>query len=76
MQGTTWQNPPILQGPTRDETVNGKQLMLFANGGQAQPGGMAAPRGAVYWVSNSLTDSIGNRQLVGIAASLTRGGGK
>jgi len=27
---------------------------------------------AVYWVSNTLNDSIGNRQMVAIAASLTR----
>jgi polyisoprenyl-teichoic acid--peptidoglycan teichoic acid transferase len=75
VEGTTWLNPPILQAPTQTETVNGKQLMLFANGGKLS---LVAWRtaGAVYWVSNTLTDSIGNRQLVGIAASLTRGGGK
>ncbi len=75
VQGTTWLNPPILQDPTQTETVDGKQLMLFANGGQLS---LVAWRtaGAVYWVSNSLTDTISNRQLVGIAASLTRGGGK
>ena len=75
VQGTTWLNPPILQDPTQTETVNGKQLMLFANGGKLS---LVAWRtaGAVYWVSNTLTDNIGNRQLVGIAASLTRGGGR
>lgn len=75
VQGTTWLNPPILQDPTQTETVDGKHLMLFANGGQLS---LVAWRtaGAVYWVSNSLTDTISNRQLVGIAASLTRGGGK
>ena len=74
VQGTTWLNPPILQKPTQTETVNGKQLMLFANGGQLS---LVAWRtgNAVYWVSNTLTDNIGNRQLVGIAASLTRDGG-
>ena len=34
VQGTTWLNPPILQDPTQTETVDGKQLMLFANGGK------------------------------------------
>jgi hypothetical protein len=28
----------------------------------------------VYWVSNTLTSDIGNQQMVGIAASLTRAG--
>jgi polyisoprenyl-teichoic acid--peptidoglycan teichoic acid transferase len=75
VQGTTWLNPPILNKPTQTETVNGKQLMLYANGGKLS---LVAWRtaGAVYWVSNTLTDDIGNRQLVAIAASLTRGGGR
>jgi hypothetical protein len=29
----------------------------------------------VYWISNTLTASIGNRQMVAMAASLTRAGG-
>ena len=73
VQGTTWQDPPILQ-PDRDETVNGKRLLLYANGG-TEPGGWRTPQG-VYWISNTLTDSIGNRQMVGIAASLTRRSGR
>jgi LCP family protein required for cell wall assembly len=75
VQGTTWLNPPILNKPTQTETVDGKQLMLYANGGKLS---LVAWRtaGAVYWVSNTLTDDIGNRQLVSIAASLTRGGGR
>ena len=35
-----------------------------------------ARRGAAYWISNTLTENIPNRQMVAIAASLTRGGGK
>ena len=75
VQGTTWLNPPILNKPTQTETVNGKQLLLYANGGKVS---LVAWRtaGAVYWVSNTLTDDIPNWQMVGIAASLTRGGGR
>jgi polyisoprenyl-teichoic acid--peptidoglycan teichoic acid transferase len=75
VQGTTWLNPPILSKPTQTKTVNGKQLLLYANGGKLS---LVAWRtaDAVYWVSNTLTDDIKNQQLVGIAASLTRGGGK
>jgi hypothetical protein len=75
VQGTTWLNPPILNKPTQTETVNGRQLMLFANGGKLS---LVAWRnaGAVYWISNTLTDDIGNRQMVAIAASLTRDGGR
>ncbi len=71
VQGTTWQHPPILNNPTQTRTVDGKQLMLFANGGKISLVAWRTPR-AVYWISNSLTDAIGNRQMIAIAASLTQ----
>jgi len=71
VQGTTWQNPPILRKPTQTEIVGGKQLELYANGGRISLVAWHTPR-AVYWVSNTLNDTIGNRQMVAIAASLTR----
>ncbi len=71
VQATTWQNPPILNRPTESRTVNGKQLELYANGGRVSLVAWHTPQ-ASYWVSNTLNDSIGNRQMVAIAASLTR----
>ena len=75
VQGTTWQNPPILTKPSETKFVNGKQLLLYANGGKISLVAWRTAKG-VYWVSNTLTDNIPNRQLVAIAASFTRGGGK
>ncbi len=69
VQGTTWRNPPILTKPTQTEVVNGKQLRLYANGGKISLVAWTTPQG-VYWISNTLTDTIGNRQMVAIAASL------
>jgi polyisoprenyl-teichoic acid--peptidoglycan teichoic acid transferase len=74
VQGTTWQNPPILNSPTETKVVNGKQLLLYANGGKLSLVAWRTPQ-AVYWISNTLADSISNRQMVAIAASLTRSGG-
>jgi polyisoprenyl-teichoic acid--peptidoglycan teichoic acid transferase len=74
VQGTTWQNPPILNKPSGTRTVNGKQLFLYANGSKLSLVAWHTPQ-AVYWVSNSLTDDLSNRQMVAIAASLTRAGG-
>jgi LCP family protein required for cell wall assembly len=74
VQGTTWQNPPILNSPTATKTVNGRQLLLYANGGRLSLVAWRTPQG-VYWISNTLTDTIGNSQMVAIAASLTRAGG-
>ncbi len=71
VQGTTWQNPPMLNDPTETRTVAGKQLMLFANGGKLTLVAWRTPQGA-YWVSNTLTSDLSNSQMVAIAASLTR----
>ncbi len=71
VQGTTWQNPPIINNPTETRTVNGKQLMLYANGGKLAMVAWRTPTG-VYWVSNDLTSDLSNQQMIAIAASLTR----
>jgi polyisoprenyl-teichoic acid--peptidoglycan teichoic acid transferase len=68
IQGTTWQTPPILNNPTATRFVAGKQLMLYANGGKLSVVAWRTPQG-VYWVSNTLADTIGNSQMVAIAAS-------
>jgi hypothetical protein len=73
VQGTTWQNPPLLNSPTATRFVNGKQLMLYANGSKLSLVAWRTRQGA-YWVSNTLTDDIPNRQLVAIAASLMKAG--
>jgi polyisoprenyl-teichoic acid--peptidoglycan teichoic acid transferase len=71
VQGTTWQNPPILGKPTETRTVRGKLLDIYANGGAISLVAWHTPQG-VYWISNTLADAITNRQMVAIAASLTR----
>ena len=73
VQGTTWQNPPLLANPTETRQVAGKKLLLYANGGKLTAVAWRTPRG-VYWISNTLTTDIPNRELVSIAASLTRAG--
>ena len=71
VQGTTWQHPPILNNPTQTKMVNGKQLMLYVNGGKMSMVAWRTPQG-VYWISNDLTDDLSNQQMVAIASSLTR----
>jgi hypothetical protein len=71
VQGTTWQNPPILNKPTKTENVGGKQLLEYLNGGKVSLVAWRTPAG-VYWISNTLADDINNAQMVAIAASLTR----
>jgi hypothetical protein len=70
VQGTTWQNPPILNSPTQTRSVAGKRLLLYFNGHKISLVAYRTPA-AVYWISNSLTDSLTNSQMLAIAASLT-----
>jgi hypothetical protein len=71
VQGTTWRTPPILNHPTATKMVNGKRLALYFNGGKLNLVAWRAPRG-VYWISNTLTASLGTRQMLAIAGSLVR----
>jgi LCP family protein required for cell wall assembly len=72
VQGTTWLNPPILTGSQQEKTVNGKQLHEYFNGQKVTLVAWRTPQ-AVYWISNTLADTLSNSQMLGIAASLTRG---
>ncbi len=71
VQGMEWQTPPILNHPTQTKTVNGKRLMEFFNGHQLSLVAWRTSTG-VYWISNSLTNTLKPQQMVGIAASFTR----
>jgi hypothetical protein len=71
VQGTTWKHPPILRSPTKTQVYNGLKLYEYYNGGKLSLVAFRTSR-AVYWVANSLTDTIGPRQMIAIAASFTR----
>ena len=74
VQGTTWRDPPILEEePARTVRRRGRTLLVFAEGGRTR---MVAwrTRTAVYWVSNTLSRTLSERELIGIAASLSRFG--
>ena len=71
VQGTTWQNPPLLSNPLESKVVNGKTLEIYEQGGSITDVAWHT-RAGVYWVANTLTTDIGNRQMINIAASLSR----
>jgi LCP family protein required for cell wall assembly len=73
IQGLRWQNPPILNNPSQTRTVNGKRLDIYMAGGKMTVVAWHGPQG-VYWVSNTLTQSLSNRQMIAIAASFTKAG--
>jgi LCP family protein required for cell wall assembly len=69
VQGTTWRDPPILKNPTQTQELDGKKLLEYFNGSKLSLVAWKTSK-AVYWISNTLTDTIPNHQMEAIAASL------
>jgi polyisoprenyl-teichoic acid--peptidoglycan teichoic acid transferase len=70
VQGTTWQRPPLLGSPLETKVVAGKRLEIYEQGGSITNVAWHTAHG-VYWVSNTLTTDIPNREMINLAASLT-----
>jgi LCP family protein required for cell wall assembly len=73
VQGTTWDDPPLLKSPSATRIVAGRKLYLYADGQRLTTVAWHHD-GDAYWISNTLTESIPNQQLVAIAASLVQAG--
>jgi hypothetical protein len=71
VQGMTWQAPPILDNPDRRVRRDDREFELFFDGSRLRLVAWKTRRG-VYWVSNTLTQSIGRDQMLEIAASLRK----
>jgi LCP family protein required for cell wall assembly len=71
VQGTTWRDPPILRHPDHVRRIGGRRLLTFSDGGRLRLVGWRTEKG-VYWVSNTLTRELSNRQMIGIALSMKR----
>jgi polyisoprenyl-teichoic acid--peptidoglycan teichoic acid transferase len=63
-----WEDPPILDDPTEEKTVNGREYSIYTDSGKIKL--VSWRRGEnVYWISNSLQQSLTNEQMMGIAES-------
>ena len=71
VQGMTWKDPPILDDPTRRERRGSRKLQLYYDGRRLRLVAWKTRR-AVYWISNTLSQSLDKRQMLAIAESLTR----
>ena len=69
VQGTTWNDPPLLSSPSGTQTVNGRKLFLYKDGSKLTTVAWHHD-GDAYWISNTLTEDLTNSQMVSIAASL------
>jgi polyisoprenyl-teichoic acid--peptidoglycan teichoic acid transferase len=66
LQGTTWMNPPILKSPDETRRIGHRKLQLYFDGDRLR---LVAwrERDAVYWVSNTLLQSLTTREMINIA---------
>jgi LCP family protein required for cell wall assembly len=71
VQGTTWRAPPILDNPTDEVVMRKRTYKRFFDGHKIRIIAWETPR-AVYWVSNTLSRKLTNKQMMGIARSLQR----
>jgi len=70
VQGTTWTAPPILDTPSETMKMGGRNFELFYDGTRLRLVALRTPKG-VYWVSNTLSQTLTNPQMLAIARSLT-----
>jgi polyisoprenyl-teichoic acid--peptidoglycan teichoic acid transferase len=73
IQGTSWKSPPILDNPSSAVRMRGRTYQLFDDGNRLALVSWRTPR-AVYWVSNTLSRTLTNAQMLAIAKSLSRVG--
>ena len=66
LQGTKWMDPPILRSPDDTKKIGGREFDLYYDGKRLR---MVAWRekDAVYWVTNTLLQTISARDLLNIA---------
>ncbi len=71
VQGLAWKAPPILDDPDRTIRRGNRKFRLYYDGKRLRLVAWRTKRG-VYWISNTLTQTIGEDQMIAIAASLKR----
>jgi LCP family protein required for cell wall assembly len=71
VQGTTWKAAPILDNPTDEVRMRKRTYKRYFDGRKIRLIAWETPK-AVYWVSNTLSQKLTNKQMMGIARSLQR----
>ncbi len=67
--GTTWSDPPILRNPSETRKIGGREYLLFYDGDRLRLVGWKE-KGNAYWLNNTLPQSIGEAEMLAMAASI------
>ena len=68
IEGISWTNPPLFANPNATETLDGRTYMFVDDGSAFHDIGWREG-GVLYWVSNSLNETLSNAQMLAIAES-------
>ncbi|MBA3300391.1 MAG: LCP family protein [Thermoleophilaceae bacterium] len=68
IQGTTWKDPPILATPSTKRRAAGRKFEIHYDGDRVRLIAWRTSKG-VYWLSNTLLQSLTERQMFDIAKS-------
>jgi hypothetical protein len=74
VQGLTWTDPPILDGPHDTLQKDGRELLVYYDGKKVRLVAWHTKK-AVYYIENTLTRDLPYARMVATAASLSRLGG-
>jgi LCP family protein required for cell wall assembly len=68
LQGTSFQDAPILDQDHTSRTIRGRKFLIYPDGSRIR---LIAWRSGhnVYWISNTLLQTLSNKQMLSIAAS-------
>jgi LCP family protein required for cell wall assembly len=69
LQGTTWKDPPILEGVTERRKIGRRTYEFVTDGDRVRLVAWRTPK-AVYWISNTLLLSLSDKQMLAIARSV------
>lgn len=68
LQGTTYKDAPLLDQPHTTRTIRGRKYDLYADGSRLRLVAWKDGK-SVYWISNTLLQTLSNSQMLSIAAS-------
>jgi LCP family protein required for cell wall assembly len=68
IEGTNWTHPPLFANPNGTEKI-GSRTYMFVDDGSAYHDIGWLEHGVLYWVSNSLNETLSNAQMLAIAQS-------
>ncbi|MFY9488255.1 MAG: LCP family protein [Solirubrobacterales bacterium] len=71
IQGVNWEDPPILKNPSETRKIGKRTFQLYYEGSKL---GMIAFKkdGASFWIQNTLTRTLTEKQMLGLARSLRK----